>query len=174
MKGNLPHVAIGGKMRVGKTTCAEHLVSCHGYRRYAIADPIKDLARTGFGWDGRKDDRGRRLLQELGSAGRAYERRIWLRRFDEWFAAHGDVPVVVDDVRLVNEVEHFRRRRFLLIGLRRPTVPGGAGDAVLRAHETETELERADFDVVVVNVGTIPDLLEKLDRAVLAESTAAR
>jgi hypothetical protein len=36
---------------------------------------------------------------------------------------------------------------------------------VLDAHETETELAEAPFDVVVVNDGTLEDLRRELDRA---------
>jgi hypothetical protein len=65
-------IAIGGRMQVGKTTAADRLVERHGFVKYALAGPIKEIARTGFGWDGQKDARGRRLLQEIGTVGRNY------------------------------------------------------------------------------------------------------
>ncbi|HET6617196.1 MAG TPA: hypothetical protein VFH69_05245, partial [Gemmatimonadota bacterium] len=58
-------IAIGGRMQVGKTTAADRLVERHGFVKYALATPIKEIARSEFGWDGRKDPRGRRLLQEI-------------------------------------------------------------------------------------------------------------
>jgi hypothetical protein len=160
-----PHIGIGGRMQAGKTTCAEHLASRHGYLRCALADPIKDVARAEFGWDGRKDARGRRLLQELGTAGRNYDPDLWLRRFDQRCAAAGPRPVVVDDLRLRREVEHLRAGGFLTLRVVRPAGPEPGVDPALHAHETETELEAVPFDLVIVNDGTVADLLRKLEAA---------
>ena len=74
-------VAIGGRMQVGKTTAADRLVERHGFVKFALAAPIKDIAREDFGWDGRKDARGRRLLQEVGTVGRNYRADMWLDRY---------------------------------------------------------------------------------------------
>lgn len=162
------HVAIGGTMQVGKTTCAQHLVARHGYTRNSLAEPIKEIARASFGWDAKKDDRGRRLLQEIGSAGRRYDPDLWLRRFDAWIAARPPGPVVVDDLRLEREAAHLRDRGFAILLVRRPGFePSTAAPALLR-HETETELERVQPDVLLVNSGTIPDLLLQLDETIAA------
>ncbi len=159
-----PDIAIGGRMQAGKTTCAEHLEARYGYVRCSLADPIKEVARAGFEWDGRKDVRGRRLLQELGTAGRNYDPELWLRRFDQRIAARGPRPVVVDDLRLRREVEHVRRLGFRLLRVVRPGAPA-TNDPALDAHETETELEGVPFDLVIVNDGTLEDLRRELDRS---------
>jgi hypothetical protein len=160
----LPNVAIGGKMQVGKTTCANHLVARYGYARYALADPIKEIARREFGWDGLKDERGRRLLQEIGTVGRAYEPGLWLRRFERWSASRAEGPVVIDDVRLLEEAAYFKRSGFLTVLVLRPApVPGAESASSLRRHETETGLEAAELDLVVANEGTIADLHQTLD-----------
>jgi hypothetical protein len=161
----LPDIAIGGRMQAGKTTCAQWLVARHGYVRRALADPIKDLARVAFGWDGRKDERGRRLLQELGTAGRHYDPDCWLRRLDAVLSARRTAPVVVDDVRLAREVDHLRARRFVTLLIERPgVVPEPAGDPTVLVHETETGLEGVAFDAVLVNGGTLEDLYAALER----------
>ena len=83
-------------MQVGKTTAADWLVARHGFVKYALADPIKEIARTGFGWDGRKDARGRRLLQEIGTVGRHYDPDLWLDRFAARLRAEAPARAVVD------------------------------------------------------------------------------
>jgi hypothetical protein len=171
---DLPHVAIGGRMQVGKTTCANHLVSRYGYARYALAEPIKELAQREFGWDGRKDDRGRRLLQEIGSAARAYDHGIWLRRFEEWFSARGATPVVIDDVRLPSEADFFREKGFLTILVLRPGFSLPLADPALREHETERELEPSQLDLVITNAGTIADLHRAVDEALAGWISASR
>ena len=151
-------------MQAGKTTCALWLAERCGHQRRALADPIKEIARDGFGWDGAKDVRGRRLLQQLGSAGRAYDPAIWLRRLDAWLAARPGRPVVVDDLRLRAELEHLRALGFLIVLVQRPGFEPVSEAALLR-HETETELEDAGADVRVVNDGSIADLHRSLERA---------
>ncbi|MBA2565559.1 MAG: hypothetical protein H0V09_09085 [Gemmatimonadetes bacterium] len=161
----LPDLAIGGTMQVGKTTCADHLAARHGYARYALADPIKEIAIGSFGWDGRKDDRGRRLLQEIGSAGRRYDPRMWLRRFDAWLASRPGAPVVIDDLRLTLEADHLRAKGFLILLLRRPGFHPRTEAPALLQHETETELERVRADLTLVNAGSVADLLRQIDEA---------
>lgn len=154
-------------MQVGKTTCADYLVRRFGFTKYALADPIKAIAREAFGWDGTKDARGRRLLQELGSVGRHYDPLIWLDRLDEKIRAAGPVDVVVDDLRLAREVAYFERARFVCVLVTRPpdripTPPDGERTH----HETEIGLDALDFDRVIDNAGTFEELYGALDRIV--------
>ncbi len=65
-------ILISGKAEHGKTTTAELLKSAleaEGNRvvimRYAYY--LKDIAKRLFGWDGNKDEKGRALLQQLGT-----------------------------------------------------------------------------------------------------------
>ena len=69
-------VILSGKAGAGKDTCGEYLVSL-GYKRYAFADELKEIARE-LGWNGEKDEKGRTFLQELGSAGRNYDPDMWI------------------------------------------------------------------------------------------------
>lgn len=162
-------IAIGGRMQVGKTTAADRLVAVHGFRKYALAAPIKEIARTDFGWDGRKDARGRRLLQEIGTVGRHYDRDIWLDRFAAALAADEPPRAVVDDLRLAREEEYLRRLGFVCVLVTRPerlipAMPEGGGTA---GHETETEIGQVDVDAEIDNSGTFEELYERLDRLVV-------
>ncbi len=157
-------IAFAGKMQVGKTTAADHLVASHGFRKYALADPIKEIARRDFAWDGAKDERGRRLLQEIGSVGRAYDPEIWLRRLAERMEQDGAPRVVVDDVRLRREVTFLTSLGFTVVRIDRPerliTTPT-SGDRA--RHETETELDHLPFEATIANDRTIDDLRAAVD-----------
>ena len=108
------HIGIAGPTGAGKTTVALALAEVAHAARYDVvrlplAAPLKHIARNHFGWDGQRDERGRRLLQVLGTeAGRAYNPEIWL---DAWRAAAARAPAVciADDVRFLNEATYFRR-----------------------------------------------------------------
>lgn len=155
-------------MQVGKTTAADRLVERHGFVKYALAAPIKEIARTGFEWDGRKDARGRRLLQEIGTVGRNYAPDIWLDHFAARLAADAPERAVIDDLRLAREAEFLRRLGFVCVLVTRPpeaipTVAGGAGAA---GHETETEIEGVGADAEIDNSATFAALYERLDRLV--------
>jgi dephospho-CoA kinase len=161
-------VAIGGRMQVGKTTAADRLAERHGFVKYALAAPIKEIARAEFGWDGEKDARGRRLLQEVGTVGRNYRGDIWLARFAERLDAEQPARAVVDDLRLEREEEYLRGLGFVCVVVTRPAslippVPGAEG---ARGHETETEIGRLDADVEIANAGTFEELYGRLDRLV--------
>jgi hypothetical protein len=161
-------IAIGGRMRVGKTTAADRLVDRHGFVKYALATPIKEIARSAFGWDGRKDARGRRLLQEIGTVGRHYDRDIWLDRFAAHLAADDPPRAVIDDLRLVREQEFLKRMGFVCVLVSRPAglIAAVDGDAATSEHETETEVGQVDVDAQIDNSGGFEDLYSRLDRLV--------
>ena len=164
-------VAIGGRMQVGKTTAADYLVRRYGYVKYALADPIKTIAREGFGWDGAKDEAGRRLLQEIGTVGRAYRTAIWLEQLGTRLADDGAALVVVDDVRLDLEADWLAGQGFHVVVLERPpaligTLPSGTAR---HAHETETELARVSGATRIVNAGTFDELYARLDGLISAK-----
>lgn len=155
-------------MQVGKTTAADHLVERHGFVKYALADPIKEIAGRGFGWDGRKDDRGRRLLQEIGDVGRHYDPDLWLDRFAARLGSDRPIRAVVDDVRLEREVAYLRSLGFLVALVVRPAekIAGISPERARRAHVTETGLESLELDDRIDNSGTFDELHARLDRLV--------
>lgn len=82
----------------------------------SFAKPVKDIAFA-MGWDGKKDERGRRMLQLLGTeVGRGYDPDLWVRK---WLATVSSLEavcpqgehllIVADDVRFENEVQAIHR-----------------------------------------------------------------
>jgi hypothetical protein len=156
-------IAFGGRMQVGKTTAADRLVAAYGFEKDALAAPIKAIASGSFGWDGRKDARGRRLLQELGTVGRTYDPDIWLKLLADRIFERRPVRLVVDDLRLAREAAYLKRLGFVCVRITRapdliPTFAEGAS-----AHETETELEDVELDLGIANDGTFNELYARLD-----------
>ncbi|MFB7860581.1 hypothetical protein [Streptomyces sp. NPDC056069] len=185
------HVALMGRARTGKDTLAGRLVSMWAYTRVAFADPLKDMATAlnpivmyepggygplpvrlsdavrRWGWETAKDScpEVRRTLQRLGQAARDQDPNHWvslamdkIATADRW-----NLPVVVTDVRHVNECEALKNRGFVLVRVVRPGAPALGANA---QHESETALDDYPADVTVANTGTLADLHCAADRLV--------
>ena len=157
-------IGLYGAAGSGKDTAAARLVSAHDFTRFAFADPLKDLA-SAIGWDGEKDEAGRKLLQDLGHNGReilganvwvdALERNVFALLGNEWPWRN----IVVTDVRYPNEVAWVKRLG-LLVRVDRPSLDTSAP---MYQHPTETNIAAFTPDRVVVNDGTVADLWAKMD-----------
>lgn len=151
----MKHIGLIGLAGSGKDTAAEALVEL-GYWKNAFAAHLKDLAYE-FGWDGKKDERGRALLQDLGMAARKYNPNFWIEqipwptkgsRGSRW-------PQVYTDVRFQNEADHIRNHGGIIVRIVRPGVISGS-------HESELKQCEVAADIEIVNDGTIEDLHNKI------------
>lgn len=188
-------VLIGGRAGVGKTTAAQEL--CGRLLKYdglqvvhtAFANPIKDIAREIFHWDGNKDEKGRRLLQVIGTdAGREYNENIWIEylenRLLNMFPPHF---VLVDDWRFPNEKEYFEGDPlFDLTTIRiensrsnipenvsshasENSLPNGVFEDLTKSIEhtwSDGNISDAMYDFVVFNDGTLEEFYKKLGSVV--------
>jgi hypothetical protein len=154
-------IGLVGKARSGKDTVASMMVTANGcpFVRVAFADEVRRVARE-MGWDGLKDERGRRLLQQLGGdVGRAYDPLLWVKRgMAKVRQARDDDgrSVVVTDCRYRNEVDAIRAAGGAIWRIVRHTGEGLTGDAA--AHSSETALDDYKCDRVIVNDGTYDEL----------------
>jgi hypothetical protein len=149
------HIGLIGLAGSGKDTAADALVEL-GYWRNAFAAHLKDLA-YGFGWDGKKDERGRALLQDLGMAARKYNPKFWIEQIS-WpaKASRGSRwPQVYTDVRFQNEADHVREHGGIIVRIVRP---GQSAEN----HESELNQSAVAADIEVVNDGSIEDLHNKI------------
>lgn len=127
----------------------------HGWRRRAFADHLKSLAFS-FGWDGMKDAKGRRLLQDLGMAARAYNENFWIDQAYRGLTSISEnfskIPMAWTDVRFENEADFIRKRGGIIIRIKRPE------QISQDQHESELNQFNIRADYEVVNGGTIEDL----------------
>ena len=70
-------VLLSGKMGAGKDTLAKILQQKYNFKVYHFADKLKKILLQ-VGWDGKKDESGRMLLQNVGNAVRAYNQDAWV------------------------------------------------------------------------------------------------
>lgn len=115
---------------------------------WSFAGKIKTIAKS-MGWDGVKDDRGRKLLQQIGSAGRAYDPWTWVQKMPI------DQPIIIDDVRFTNEAEAIRDVGGIVVRIIRPGLTP-------MNHESETEQQYIFADYTLINDEDLEEELEVL------------
>lgn len=157
-------VGIAGKMKVGKTTLANHMVEMGATRR-AFADALKDEVTARYLIDPHDKDKVlvwanmafptleppkppwdvftvRQLLQWYGTDfRRAQAPDYWVSQFAIWAQLHRPKVLVIDDVRFLNEVEWIKSQpNHLLVKL----LPHSQWmePEIGRGHSSETQLDQ--------------------------------
>ena len=105
-------ILLSGKAGVGKNTYANYIRDNHTIVM-AFADFLKESAVNIAGWDGEKDNRGRRLLQVLGDVVREYNKdrfvEIVASRINKIYEYEPTIStVIITDCRYDNEVIRLR------------------------------------------------------------------
>lgn len=139
-------IGITGLAGAGKTYAATWFKLRTGGEIWSFAAEIKRIAAL-MGWNGEKDGRGRKLLQDLGSAGREYDRQCWVNRMPT------DRAVIIDDVRYINEAAAIRSVGGIIIRIERPGLTP-------MQHASETEQAHITPDYTVANNRSLEECLE--------------
>ena len=154
-------IMITGKAGCGKDT-AFKIIKKYATRlvkRYAFADPLKDIAYK-VGWDGIKDEKGRKLLVSLGKAINQYQKNFFV--FETANAITADnvsSTKVITDLRLPCEYKAMREwfpecERIVLIKIfGRASEYGRTTDDVTERDISEDDIGRC-FDFIVDNSGS--------------------
>lgn len=154
-------IAFTGLAQSGKTTAANVIP---GVKILSFADPVKQIALTSFNWDGVKDEKGRRLLQVIGTeCGRAYDYDIWVKKMREQIQIYAPIYniIAIDDCRFNNESELVRELGGIVIEIIRP---GCAPDG----HASEAGISPQLIDKQIMNDGTLELFKEKV-RTLISE-----
>lgn len=156
-------IGFGGHMGHGKSTAAEFAEAILSENqhlpvvRMAFAAEVKRIATECFGWDGKKDARGRRLLQVIGTeAGRDYNPNIWVEHFDEIINSYVEPCIVlIDDVRFPNECDYINERGMTYRVFRREAAFQVNPGAQAGVHRSEAEMGNCDWTGQINNEGDL-------------------
>jgi hypothetical protein len=181
-------IGLIGPAQSGKDTVGARLRQRYGYQRVAFADPLKRAALNvdpvipasygvhmrlstlvaDVGWDYAKTTypEVRRVLQHVGQTVREIDPEFWIRAaFPAIDAAERlGLPVVVTDVRYLNEVVALQNRGFSMLRVTRPDA-GVTGEGA--KHKSETELDDYAARLTIANTGTLDDLNRIVDSLLL-------
>lgn len=187
-------VLFSGRAGVGKTTSALHLGNylMNEFKLsggiVSIAHEVKQLAKVGYGWDGIKDSKGRKLLQDVGRVGREYNEDIWISKALKKIETVSEFPpdfFIFDDWRFLNEkiaIEKTYMYHIITIRIEAPTREILAGTSSYN-DISEVSLppitlgdkpgvydgSLVGYDYAINNVGTFDDLYDALESLINVE-----
>jgi len=163
-------ILISGHAQNGKDTIAsllENELTASG-RKVLVAhyaDLLKYICKTLFNWNGQKDEKGRRLLQYVGTdVIREKRPSYWVDFIADMLDLFGDNwdYVLIPDTRFPNEVERIVEKfdsihiRVVRENFVSPLTPEQ------QMHPSETALDNCDPDVLIYNDGSIQELKETI------------
>jgi hypothetical protein len=166
-------ILISGKACHGKTTAANIIkmqIEKMGYRAIIVnfASYLKFICEKYYGWDGKKGEAGRQILQKVGTdIARSIEPDFWVNAtwdFIRVFCTDTDY-VIIDDVRFINEVEFFKKRGISSVSIRvhRENFKSSLTPEQL-IHKSEIDLDEYPFDVWIGSESGIDNLAREVDK----------
>ena len=157
-------IAFGFKMRSGKDTCVDYLLSKYGGKRVTFAKPLYDALYSVQNIFGLPMSKDREFLQMIGDWARKKDDNIFVNLA---INRHSDFTgnKFCNDLRFLMEYEALKKDGWTCIKINRDTHSDNVGST----HRSETELEsirNEDWDFIIDNNGTIEELHAKLDAIV--------
>lgn len=159
----------GSSYGVGKDTFATMLKSeCEAKHLRAqvmhFGDWVKDSLARYYNWDGKKDEKGRALLQRFATDQvRKHDWDYWAEvtyRLASAIQEDWDV-LLIPDMRFPNEYEcgtrFFNPHDMLTVKIERESTT----DSINRNHISEHAVESFPYDIIIDNNGTLDELNEK-------------
>ena len=163
-------ICISAKARHGKDTAAELMkeyLESIGKRVLIThyADLVKYVCTNFFGWDGNKDEKGRTLLQYIGTdVVCAQNPSYWVDfivSILEMFEGEWDF-VLIPDCRYPIEAEKVSNKfHTKILRIFRPDFDNGLTDKQKR-HPSETCMDTFPFDATIINDSSTAVLRDKL------------
>ena len=166
-------INISGKAQHGKDTTAIILKEQLETKNKKVliahyADLLKYEAKQFFNWDGNKDERGRQLLQYMGTdVIRAKNPNYWvgfIKEFIEMFQDDWDY-VIISDCRFINECEAWKIDGWPNVAVRviRDNFVSNLTEEQLN-HPSETALDDYEFDYYIDNSGDMECLYKEVNK----------
>lgn len=166
-------ICISGKAQHGKDQSAKFIKDILNtkYNKKVLiihnADLLKYMCKSIFEWDGNKDEKGRTLLQYVGTdVIRKQDHDFWVRFISNvvnLFPNEWDY-VLVPDCRFPNEIEYLKENtncEVIHLRVKRPNFDNGL-TVEQQSHPSETALDNTEPDYTLINGSTLNELYFRL------------
>ena len=181
-----------GNEHVGKDTAATHLIKAYNFRKYSLADPIKDIAKTVFCWnenhingklkDEVDDETGikpREFFKWIGTEIFQYaihekfpnlkikNRCMWSNCMKQYIEIYGNNSnIVIPDIRFKHEAEELIKCGGYLIYIDRTSEYSDNYEIIELINETNPETDKPWIFEIVDNNGSYDDFYKNLDNLI--------
>lgn len=150
-------IAFGYKMRTGKDSAVDYLISKYGGKKITFAKYLYEaLFKTQeiFNFPTGKD---RVFLQTVGDWARKKDKDVFVKLALNETEKDADSNFFCNDLRFVNEFNSLKKKGWTCVKIIRY-------NSYVNVHNSETELDDVnDWDYIIENNGTIEDFYEKID-----------
>jgi len=167
-------IFVTGKVGSGKDTLVKIFKDLYGFEPFFYGDNLKTVLLYA-GWNGKKDLKGRKLLQQVGRAFRNYDEDFWVNwLFDDIcmyidsyidYFSNNDIRIIIGDVRHINEITRMKKiftekygpTKFITIKMIGPNRdPNREMDKETTEDISETEMDQyKDIDYTIINNETV-------------------
>lgn len=169
-------ILISGKARSGKDTVAEIIKQYVEARGKSVcilhyADYLKSICRTIYGWDGKKDERGRSLLQNVGQEFRQIYPHFFVDAVIDLYKVlrHTFDVIIVPDTRYPNEIKRWRKAFIKPLTIRVERYEENGLTEEQKQHLSEVALDKYPFDKVFMNNVPVESLRILVERFCVKE-----
>ena len=166
-------ICISAKAQHGKDTVASFMKECLEAKGKRVlvthyADLLKYICKTFFNWDGQKDEKGRTLLQQVGTESiRSQDENYWVAFVADMLYFFGDRwdYVLIPDTRFPNEIDYLKDAGFEVLYIRviRENFETSLTEEQQK-HPSETALDEYEADVILYNDSTLENLKFSVER----------
>ena len=176
-------IFISGKAGSGKTTLA-NCMTFYPENVLSLADPVKAVAKDFAGWNGEKDEEGRKLLVFIGEIlGKELTQYVDLSNINEYFiwdnGKTADQYTTLDWHKLYYNLissftpdklfwvrylyeKYLKSKAASIFPKNIVTIRINKKDEAKLEYPNESELDKFPFDIVLENNGSIADLTSKI------------
>ena len=137
------------------------------------ADYLKYICKTVYNWDGNKDEKGRSILQYVGTdKARKNNPNTWVNVINETLLAIGEDfdIVIIPDTRFPNEINKMKEYGWDVISIHcKRLMFENTLTKEQRMHESETALDNFEFDINLEFKTGKENVLNAIDRSDIFE-----
>lgn len=163
-------LCISAKARHGKDTAAEIIKDYLETKGNKVlithyADLVKFVCTNFFNWDGKKDEKGRTLLQYVGTDVISSQQPAYWANFIvsilKFFENEWDYVLIPDcryPIEFNTVADNFHT---LLLRVERPNFDNGLTDKQ-KQHSSEISMDNYPFDAIIYNDSTLDSFRDKL------------
>lgn len=153
-------ICISGKAGSGKDTFAGFLKEELKSKNKKVltthfADLLKYICKNFLEWNGEKDEKGRSLLQYIGTdVVRNKDQNYWVKFIADMLSLSKDIwdYVLISDTRFPNEVDYLKEKGFDVLSV---NIVRECYDTPLNSeqtkHSSETAMDNYKFDIIYNN-----------------------